>query len=237
MVAAIEEGRVIYSNIRKFIRYMISCNIGEVLTMFIGMLIGLPVVLLPIQILWVNLVTDGLPAIALGLEPPDEDAMDHAPRGMDESVFSNGLLSMMIFRGCIIGLSTLGVFISIFKLCGSLDAARTAAFFTLVLVQLIHVFECKSETKNLLHINILNNIPLILAVLLSLAMIVVVIYIPFLQPIFSTVALTIPGLLRVLLYSMIGPVLSVIIFRNKTGRRVSRHNTARSRADASDAAK
>ena len=233
MIAAVEEGRVIYRNIRKFIRYMISCNIGEVLTMFVGMLMGMPVVLLPIQILWVNLVTDGLPAIALGLEPPDEDIMDNPPRGMNESVFSNGLLGMMIFRGCIIGLSTLGVFISVFKLGGSLEAARTAAFLTLVLVQLIHVFECKSESKNLLHINIFNNVPLILATLLSFAMIVGVIYIPMLQPVFSTVALTMPAIMRVALYSLIGPVLAVIIFRNKAGRRLSR----RIGADAARAAK
>jgi len=85
IVAAVEEGRVIYNNIRKFIRYMLSCNIGEVLTMFVGTLIGLPLPLLPIQILWVNLVTDGLPAIALGLEPGDKDIMMRPPRGAKET--------------------------------------------------------------------------------------------------------------------------------------------------------
>lgn len=80
MVAAVEEGRTIYSNIRKFIRYLLSCNIGEVLTMFLGMLMGMPVVLLPIQILLINLVTDGLPAIALGLDPSDEDVMRLSPK-------------------------------------------------------------------------------------------------------------------------------------------------------------
>jgi Ca2+-transporting ATPase len=103
----------------------------------------------------------------------------------------------------------------------------------LVLVQLIHVFECKSESKNLLHINIFNNVPLILAALLSFAMIVGVIYIPLLQPVFSTVALTMPAIMRVALYSLIGPVLAVIIFRNKAGRRLSR----RVGADAARAAK
>ena len=220
MVAAIEEGRVIYRNIRKFIRYLISCNIGEVLTMFLGMLMGLPVVLLPIQILWINLVTDGLPAIALGLEPPDADVMEQKPRGVNESVFSGGLLGMMLFRGSIIGLSTLGVFISVGKLTGSLNAARTAAFMTLVFVQLIHVFECKSETSNLLHIHIFNNVWLVLACMVSTAMILVVIYIPFLQPIFATVSLGLPQLLRVIGYSLIGPVLSIVIFHNRKGYRL-----------------
>jgi Ca2+-transporting ATPase len=102
IVAAIEEGRVIYNNIRKFIRYMLACNIGEVLTMFIGMLLGMPLPLLPIQILWVNLVTDGLPAIALGLDPPEKDIMMRPPRGAKENIFSHGLLSLIAFRGCIL---------------------------------------------------------------------------------------------------------------------------------------
>ena len=225
MVSAIEEGRVIYRNIRKFIRYLLSCNIGEVLTMFLGMLMGMPVVLLPIQILWVNLVTDGLPAIALSLEPPDEDVMEDKPRGIHESVFSNGLLGMMLFRGCIIGLSTLGAFVSIMKLTGSLEAARSAAFMTLVLVQLVHVFECKSETKSLLHIRFFSNPWLILACLISTAMILAALYMPLLQPIFNTVALRAPALLRILGYVSIGPVLSTLLFhpgRSHYRRRRSR---------------
>jgi Cation transport ATPase len=102
------------------------------------------------------------------------------------------------------------------------DAARTAAFLTLVVVQLIHVFECKSETKNILHIRLLNNIPLILAVLLSFAMIIGVIYIPVLQPIFSTVALTGPEIFRVIMYSVLGPALSIILFHNRSDKRVKR---------------
>jgi Ca2+-transporting ATPase len=214
MVAAVEEGRVIYGNIRKFIRYLLSCNIGEVLTMFIGMLMGLPVVLTPIQILWVNLVTDGLPAIALGLDPPDDDIMDRKPRGANESVFSNGLASMMIFRGCIIGLCTLGAFITGFK-CGGLTVARTCAFLTLVTVQLIHVFECKSETKNLLHIKLFNNIPLVFSVLISAVLVLVAIYIPSLNSVFSTVPLGGRELLWVIAYSLIGPVISAFVFREK----------------------
>jgi Ca2+-transporting ATPase len=217
MVAAVEEGRVIYGNIRKFIRYLLSCNIGEVLTMFVGMLMGLPVVLTPIQILWVNLVTDGLPAIALGLEPPDDDVMENKPRGARESVFSNGLAGMMIFRGCIIGLSTLGSFITGYK-CGGLMTARTMAFLTLVAVQLIHVFECKSETKNLLHIRIFNNPFLVLAVMASSTLILSAIYVPLLHSVFGTVSLGITELLWVAAYSIIGPILSALLFRHKKKR-------------------
>ena len=215
MVAAVEEGRVIYSNIRKFIRYLLSCNIGEILTMFIGMLMGLPIVLAPIQILWVNLVTDGLPAIALGLEPPEEGVMDRPPRRMEESVFSDGLLGMMLFRGCLIGLSTLGAFISVFHLTGDLSSARTAALFTLVAVQLIHVFECKSERRTLPHIHLFNNGWLIAAVLVSAALMYAVIGFPTLRPVFGTTPLGLASILRVAGYTCIGPVLSSILFGGK----------------------
>ena len=224
MIAAIEEGRVIYRNIRKFIRYLISCNIGEVLTMFAGMLMGMPVVLLPIQILWVNLVTDGLPAIALGLEPPDDDVMDQKPRGVTDSVFSDGLLGMMLFRGCIIGISTLGSFISIYKMTGSVESARTAAFMTLVFVQLVHVFECKSEKKNLFHINLFNNLFLVGAVLVSITMILSAVYLPILQTVFGTVALTPPQLLHILGYVLIGPILSTVIFHDRSGKKIRSKN-------------
>lgn len=217
MVSAVEEGRVIYGNIRKFIRYLLSCNIGEVLTMFVGMLMGLPVVLTPIQILWVNLVTDGLPAIALGLEPPDDNVMEQKPRGAKESVFSNGLATMMIFRGCLIGLCTLGAFITAYK-TGGLALARTSAFMTLVAVQLIHVFECKSETKNIFHIRFFNNLFLVGAVLISTLLINVAIYIPFLNVIFGTVPLGFTDILWVVAYSLLGPVVSSIIFRSKKNR-------------------
>lgn len=97
LVASVEEGRTIYQNIRKFIRYLLSCNIGEVLTMFLGMLMGMPVILLPIQILLVNLVTDGLPAIALGLDPTEPDTMSQPPRGTQRAFFLTALQALYFF--------------------------------------------------------------------------------------------------------------------------------------------
>lgn len=223
MVAAVEEGRVIYSNIRKFIRYLLSCNIGEILTMFIGMLMGLPIVLQPIQILWVNLVTDGLPAIALGLEPPEDDVMEQKPRGIHESIFSNGLLGMMFFRGCLIGLSTLGAFISVLRFSGDLTMARTAAFLTLVAVQLIHVFECKSERLTLPHIPIFNNGWLVLAALVSAALMLLVVCCPPLCPLFGTMPLGVAASLRVVGYTLIGPVLSSLLFGGRNPKNVHVH--------------
>lgn len=208
IVAAVEEGRGIYNNIRKFIRYMLSCNIGEVLTMFIGTFLSMPLPLLPIQILWVNLVTDGLPAIALAVDPPEKDVMLQSPRGANESIFSRGLAWMIIFRGILIGLCTLGVFTSIYYFTGDTDTARTAAFVTLCVIQLIHVFECKSERKNIFDIQFFNNIYLVVAVLCSLAMLLGVVYIPFCQGVFETVSLTLNEWIIILGFSLAGPVLS-----------------------------
>jgi len=206
IVAAVEEGRVIYSNIRKFIRYLLSCNIGEVLTMFLGMLLGLPVPLLPIQILWVNLVTDGLPAIALSFEPAEKDIMMRPPRDSNDNIFSDGLLSLIIVRGTLLGISTLAVFTAILHFTHSIDLARTGGFVTLVITQLIHVFECKSERRSIFEIQVFSNIYLVLAVLCSLFMILSVVYVPMLQGIFKTVPLTHHEWLFVIGFSAIGPV-------------------------------
>lgn len=214
IVAAVEEGRVIYNNIRKFIRYMLACNLGEVLTMFLGMLLGMPLPLLPIQILWVNLVTDGLPAIALGLDPPEKDIMMQPPRGAKENVFSNGLLGLIVLRGTLIGLSTLAVFASALYFTHSVDISRTAAFVTLVVTQLIHVFECKSEKKTIFEIPLFNNFALVLSVICSLAMILGVVYINPLQGVFKTVPLTMNEWILIIGFSCIGPIVSSI-FRGK----------------------
>lgn len=208
IVSAVEEGRVIYNNIRKFIRYMLSCNIGEVLTMFLGTLLGMPIPLFPIQILWVNLVTDGLPAIALGLDPAEKDIMMRPPRDSKENIFSQGLLNLIIFRGTLIGLCTLAVFSSVMYFTMDEQAARTSAFVTLVITQLIHVFECKSERKNIFEIPLFNNMALVLAVMCSLIMLLGVVYIPVFQSVFRTVPITLNEWIIIFGFSVLGPVLS-----------------------------
>ncbi len=215
LVGAIEEGRGIYENIRKFIRYLLACNIGEVLTMFLGMLMGMPVILFPIQILLVNLVTDGLPAIALGLEPSDPKAMSRPPRRTSEGVFSRGLAGKIILRGILIGFSTLASFITLFHLTGSVDHARTAALFALVFAQLIHVFECKSEEKNLLHIPYGNNKKLLAAVGVSMLALFSVLYIEPLRMIFATVPLTLNQLLIPACFCLIAPLANILLHRQR----------------------
>lgn len=211
LVGAVEQGRGIYANIRKFVRYLLSCNIGEVLTMFLGIIMGMPMVLLPTQILLVNLVTDGLPAVALGVEPPERENMKKPPRKADESFFSDGLMQKIIFRGILIGLCTLGSFAALKFLTGSVAAARTAALFTLVMSQLCHVFECKSEKKNIFTVPYMNNKKLILAVLFSIAVIFAAIYLPWLQVIFGTVSLTGKQLLTAFGFAVFAPLLQCVL--------------------------
>ncbi len=110
IVAAIEEGRGIYENIRKFIRYLLASNVGEILTMFLAMMAGLPLPLVPIQILWVNLVTDGLPAMALGVDQAEKDLMQQKPRSAKENIFARRLGWKIISRGILIGVCTLAAF-------------------------------------------------------------------------------------------------------------------------------
>lgn len=215
IVAAVEEGRNIYNNIRKFIRYLLSCNIGEVLTMFLGMLIGLPVPLLAVQILLVNLVTDGLPAIALSMEPGSGEVMNQKPRDPNENVFSDGLWRLIIVRGIFIGVFTLLSFITVNMLTNSLDCARTGALVTLVLSQLIHVFECKSEKKSIFQIPFLSNMWLVGSVLISLGVLLAVIYLPFLQNLFKTVPLMGQQWLPVAGFSILPPVISSFFIRKK----------------------
>ncbi|MBR6617363.1 MAG: cation-translocating P-type ATPase [Oscillospiraceae bacterium] len=215
LVKAVEQGRCIYANIRKFVRYLLSCNIGEVLTMFLGILMGMPVVLLPVQLLLVNLATDGLPAIALGLEPPDKAIMKKPPRKPDESFFADGLLSKIVWRGILIGLCTLGSFSTALRFGADLPQARTAALLTLVVSQLIHVFECKSEQGTIFSVAYFNNWKLIVAVLISAGLMAATIWIPQAQMIFGTASLCGSILWQALAFSFAVPLISSIINRRK----------------------
>lgn len=219
LVSAIEEGRVIYKNIRKFIRYLLSCNIGEIVTMFFGMLMGMPVVLLPIQILIVNLVTDGLPAIALGLEPAEKDIMRKPPRKKKEGIFSDGLLSTIVFRGALIGLTTLSVFTSFYHSTQNLVVARTGALATLVITQLIHVFECKREDVGIFKMNLLNNWKLVAAVAFSAFILMLSIYLPICNLLFQTAPLSGSQMGEIVVYCAAVPILSSVVIPFKHQRR------------------
>lgn len=223
IVAAVEEGRGIYDNIRKFIRYLLSCNLGEVLTMFIATIAGLPLPLLPVQILWVNLVTDGLPAMALGVDPNNHDIMNRPPRQPRESVFSRGLSFKIITRGFQIGISTVLVFSGVYFLKNDLTMARTMAFCTLVFSQMFHVFDCRSEMFSIFEIGMFKNKYLIFATVCSVFMQLLVVYHPFMREIFATVPLGLSDWLVVLCISgwtfIIGAI-KHLFFRRRVPRSV-----------------
>lgn len=223
IVAAVEEGRGIYDNIRKFIRYLLSCNVGEVLVMFMAVLAGLPLPLLPIQILWMNLVTDGLPAMALGIDPVEKGIMSRPPRDPREGVFSGGLGWRIIGTGIIFAVGTLGVFMLGWQGDGSLDLARTMAFNTLVFFQLFFVFSCRSEHQSLLETGLFSNWHLVVAVFISAGLQLGVTYIPFLQPLFHTVSLGPQHWLLVLAVAVTPVVLGNLLrhVRQRTGERVA----------------
>jgi len=209
IVAAVEEGRGIYDNIKKFIHFLLSCNLGEILVMFTSALMGLPVPLLPIQILWVNLVTDGLPALALGVDPVDPGIMDRPPRKPDEAVITRTGAGLIAFQGALIAACSLSAFLVVLNDLRSLglpeDAvvagARTAALATLACSQLFHAFNCRSQTRSLFRLGVLTNPNLILATVSSFLLQMSVIYVPFLQPIFKTRALSLFDLGVIMVFS------------------------------------
>ncbi|RNA69654.1 cation-translocating P-type ATPase [Alteribacter keqinensis] len=187
--AAIKEGRNIYDNIRKFIRYMLASNVGEILVMLFAMMLGMPLPLVAIQILWINLVTDGLPAMALGMDQPEDDVMKRKPRPPNESIFARKLGWKVVSRGFMIGAVTLFAFWQTYQSSGeNLMLAQTVAFATLVMAQLIHVFDCRSE-HSVFHRNPFENKYLVGAVISSIVLMLVVLYYPPLQPVFHTVSL------------------------------------------------
>ncbi len=182
IVAAVEEGRVIYQNIRSFVRYLLTCNLGEVLGMLFAMLLGLPVPLLPIQILMVNLLTDGLPAIALGMDPPSGRIMERPPRPRGEGLFAHGLLAVILLRGVLLGAGTAGAFWAVWRMSGGdLPLARSAAYLVLVLSQMVHIFECRGRG-----FSAAGNPYLLFSAFASAAVTLLTVYLPVLRQVFCT---------------------------------------------------
>ncbi|MDO8721789.1 MAG: cation-translocating P-type ATPase [Syntrophales bacterium] len=184
IVRAVREGRKIYDNIRKFIKYLLTTNSGEIWTLFLAPLIGLPVPLLPIHILWVNLMTDALPALALSLEPEEGNVMKRPPRHPRESIFAYGLGIHAIWVGLLMGIVVLSV--QGWSIGSGNSHWQTLVFTVLCLTQLGHVLAIRSERESLFTIGLLSNKPLLGAVLLSFLFQMATLYVPFLNPIFHT---------------------------------------------------
>jgi len=202
IVSAVREGRGIYDNIKKFIHYLLSCNTGEILVMLSASLMGFPVPLLPIHILWVNLVTDGLPALALGVDPVDPIIMKRKPRDPNEAVVTKNGGLLMLAQGAFIAFCSLFAFVFVLYVeKEDIASARSAAFIVLSISQLFHSFNCRNLRISLFKIGIFSNNKLILATGFSFILQMAVVYVPFLQSIFKTKPLGVFDLLLVLVVS------------------------------------
>jgi Ca2+-transporting ATPase len=187
IVGAVREGRRIYDNIRKFVRYVMTGNSGEIWTIFLAPMVGLPIPLLPIHILWVNFVTDGLPGIALAGEPAERGVMQRPPRPPAENLFAGGLWQHFLFVGLLIG--GLCLVLQAWALSHAPLHAQTMVFTTLTLTQMAHILGIRNETESLWRIGLRSNLPLLAAVGAAIALQLVTVYAPFAQPWFRTAPL------------------------------------------------
>jgi Ca2+-transporting ATPase len=201
IVKAVLAGRRIFDNIRKFIKYTMTSNSGEIWTIFLAPFLGLPIPLLPIHILWINLVTDGLPGLALAAEPAEKGIMQMPPRHPKESIFAHGLAAHILWVGLLMG------FVSIFTQAWSIKTEhahwQTMVFTVLCLSQMGHVLAIRSETESLFSQGLASNKPLLVAFALTLALQMTTIYVPVLNPIFKTEPLTVNELMCTLALSSV----------------------------------
>jgi len=220
IVAAIEQGRIIYSNIRKFVYFLLACNAGEILIIFGAMLLGLPIPLRPVQLLWLNLVSDGAPALALGMEKGDRDIMKHPPRPPKEPVIN---LDMAIGICVIAVVDAIAILLAFYfglqRYPGHLEAAQTIAFVTLCTSELIRAYTARSEYHSIFAIGVFSNKWMNWAVMASFLLVLMVVYVPFLNPFFDTVPLTLDDWLFMLPFFFASPIameLVKVYFRRRT---------------------
>lgn len=202
IVSAIEEGRKIYDNIRKFVTYILSSNAGEVFVMLVGPLLGMPLPLVAIQILWINLVTDGLPGLALAVEESEKGIMKRPPFKPSESIFSRGVGTRIVWVGILLGLSSLGVGYW-YWLRDPNGPWQTMVFTTLTLAQMGNAVALRSNTDSVFSIGFFSNRLMIIAVVLAVLLQLALIYVPFLQSFFETEALSSIDLLIAAVFSLI----------------------------------
>ncbi len=199
IVGAIREGRRIFDNIRKFIKYTMTSNLGEITTIFLAPFMGLPIPLLPVHILWINLVTDGIPGLALAAEPDERNIMRRSPRHPKESIFANGLGIHIVWVGVLMGL--MSILTQSLFLEASPEHWQTAVFTVLCLSQMGHVLSIRSEQDSFFRQKV--NMPLLLAVVTTLCLQMATIYVPALNPVFKTTPLTLQELLITVLLSSV----------------------------------
>ncbi|MFL0197543.1 calcium-translocating P-type ATPase, PMCA-type [Clostridium sp. WILCCON 0269] len=222
IVEAVKEGRNIYNNIRKSITFLLSCNIGEIIALFIGIVMGWPAVLRPIHLLWVNLITDSLPALALGVDPDDPDIMKEKPRDQKEGLFSGRNGVFLIGNGILIGILTLSAFYIGAKIYpDSVMHAQTMSFVVLSVSQLLYTLSIRHNKKSIFEIGIFTNKYLIGAIVLGIILQNIVITVPFLASVFKVFTLTLNDWIFVIILSLIPLIINEIgkLIYNKVGKK------------------
>ena len=228
IIAAIEQGRNIYNNIKKSVIFLLACNVGEVITMLVAIGVGLPIPLIATQLLWINLLTDTLPAVALGMDPGDKDVMKEKPRPLNDNFFSHGGGRRVIFAGILIGILTIVAFVSAYQLKGYSpfadnipenihEYARTLAFLTIIGCQLFYSFSFRHEYKSIFKIGFFSNKYLFGSVAVGLLLQLIVLYVPFMTQAFKLQAVGIKEWLAVFALSII-PLLANEIVKVFTRR-------------------
>jgi Ca2+-transporting ATPase len=212
IVASVEEGRVIFANIRKVVAYLLSCNIGEILIILLAMLAGLPLPLRPIQLLWLNLITDGAPAVALGAEPGSTDVMREPPRPPSESIVTPRLAAEIGVQAAVTGLAVFAAFaLSLRAQPNDLVGAQTAALATLVVSELLRAFTARSETHLAVRLPLAGNPWLLLGAGSSALLLTAVLYVPALRPVFGTVPLAAGEWARLLPFMLAAPLAAELL--------------------------
>jgi Ca2+-transporting ATPase len=226
IVSAIEEGRIIYSNIRKFVFFLISCNIGEILIIFLAMLFGLPMPLKPVQLLLLNLVTDGAPALALGLEKGEPDIMRRPPRPTEEPVINWEMQIGTVVQAVVMTAAVLtAYYIGLQMYPQQVERAQTMAFATLCMSELLRAFTSRSEHYGIFAIGFFTNWWMIWAVLASGTLVILTIYVPFLQPFFDTVPLSLGDWLEMIPFILMASIAAEItkVFLRRKAARMAAH--------------
>lgn len=214
IIGAVKEGRRIYDNLRKFVKYIFTGNTAEIVTLFVAPLMGLPMPLLPVHILWVNLITDGLPALALSTEPAEKNIMRRLPRHPNESIFAKGLGIHIIWVGLFVGALTLAT--QFYLIDQQVSHWQTLVFTVLCFAQLWHVMAIKSETASVFSTGVFDNKPLLLAVTGTIGLQLAVIYVPALNSYFHTEPLT---AIELVLAFAISSVVLLVVELEKTVKR------------------
>ncbi len=221
IVNAVEEGRIIFSNIKKFVFFLLSCNIGEILLVFISIILSWEVPLVPIQLLWLNLVTDSFPAMALGVENAEPGIMNQPPRDTKEPILDKSMLGGIMFQAVAISLASLLSYFWAMRTYGvneGLIHARSVVFTTLITAELLRAFSSRSQTYTLFKIGLFTNMRMVQAVLVSFILTVAVLYVPVLNSIFDVIPLTTHDWLIVMTFSFIPMITGELykdLFKNK----------------------